>query len=146
MADIAVTTFDYPVQSTATKQSVRTVESIQQDTGVAGEAITAGAPVRIDTATGRYVNAAAGVAGTADVYGVAVNTAPAGMALTVIRRGVMDGFNLTAQAFGALVYLSNTAGRIADAAGTVSVVLGRVIPIHSQKRGESPYKALSVER
>ncbi len=52
-----------------------------------------------------------------------------GQAITVVRDGLLDvGEALAALAFGAPVYLSDTDGTLADAAGTVSVIVGRVVP------------------
>jgi hypothetical protein len=128
---------------TANKVSV--VESIMQMTLPAAEAITAGAIVRIDTTTGRFTNANASSAGEARVYGVAARTVPAGMPVTAIRKGVMDGFNLDSQAYDAAIYASNTDGIMADAAGTTSLVVGRVIPGTSNNIGAGHDKLLFVD-
>jgi len=136
MADIAL----------AQTARVEIVESIQQMTLPAAEAITPGAPVRIDTATGRFTNANGAAAGEARVWGVATGQAAfaAGQAVTAIRRGVLDGFVFT-QAYDAAIYLSDTDGRLADAAGTVSTVVGRVIPATATTTGTAYDKLLSVE-
>src|SRR5438105_4865102 len=114
--------------SLVTADRVRIVESIEQLTLPAAEAITAGMPVRIDTTTGKFTAANGSSAGEARVYGIAVSTVAAGFTVTAIRRGVMDGWDFTSQAYDAALYLSDTDGRVGDAAGTVSTVLGRVIP------------------
>ena len=47
----------------------------------------------------------------------------------VLTRGLVAGFTLTSQAYGATIYLSDTAtGILGDAAGTVSTKIGRVWP------------------
>lgn len=52
-----------------------------------------------------------------------------GQAITVVRKGILDvGEALAALAIGAKVYLSDTDGLFADAAGTVSTIVGEVIP------------------
>lgn len=52
-----------------------------------------------------------------------------GKAITVVRDGLLDvGEALSGLAYGAAVYLSDTDGTLADAAGTVSVIAGRVEP------------------
>jgi hypothetical protein len=116
---------------------------IQQLTLPAAEAITAGAPVRIDTA-GKFTNSNGTSAGEARVWGIATKTVAAGEALTAVRRGILDGFTFS-QAYDAAIYLSDTDGTLADAAGTVSTVVGRVVPGWSQLLGSNPDKLLSVE-
>lgn len=52
-----------------------------------------------------------------------------GQAVTVVREGLLDvGNALSALAFGAPVYLSDTDGTLATTAGTVPVIIGRVAP------------------
>lgn len=127
-----------------TANHVRIVESIEQMTLPAGAAIVAGAPVRIDTTTGRFVPAAAGTAGNARVWGIASNGAPSGMPVTAVRRGVMDGWDFTSDDYDAPMFLSNTAGRIDNSAGTVSTVIGRVIPGTATTLGTDYDKLLHV--
>jgi hypothetical protein len=119
MADIALVTagrveiVGFPVRSAAS---------------VAGEAITAGAPCTYN-ATGKAVNADANGAGVlASVKGVADRTVGTGEALTLIQEGRIDGYNLDSQAYGARLFVSDTAGALADAAGTASLPVGTVEP------------------
>lgn len=133
MADIAL----------ATASKVEVVESIEQMTLPAAEAITAGAPVRIDT-NGKFTNANGTTSAEASVYGIATKTAPAGFGLTAIRRGVLDGFTFSG-AYNVAVYLSDTDGRLADAAGTVAARIGWIIPAWSQALGTAADKLLLVD-
>lgn len=128
---------------TANKVSV--VESVIQATLPAAEAITAGAAVRIDTASGKFTNANATSAAEARIYGIAARTVPAGAPVTAIRKGVMDGFNLDALAYDAAVHLSNTDGALADAAGTTAAIVGRVIPGTSNNIGVGLDKLLFID-
>lgn len=132
MADIAV----------ATAGSIHIVESIQQKTLPATEAIVAGAPVRINT-DGKWTNANGTTTGEARVWGIATRSAAAGEAVTAVRRGTLDGYTFS-QAYDAAIYLSDTDGRLADAAGTVSTVIGRVVP-GTAVVGSTYDKLLSVE-
>jgi hypothetical protein len=127
-----------------TADRARIVESLEQMTLPAGEAITAGQAVRVDTSTGKFTGANGSAAGEARIYGVATKTVAAGLPVTAVRRGVLDGFNLSSLAYDAAVYLSDTDGRLDTAAGTVSTVVGRVIPVFSQLLGDSPQKLLLV--
>jgi hypothetical protein len=128
-----------------TANKVEVVESIKQMTLPAAEAITAGAPVRIDTAAGRFTNANGTTAAEARIWGIATRTVAAGEGVTAIRSGVMDGWDLSGLAYDAAVYLSDTDGRIDTAAGTVSTVVGRVIPATATTLGTAYDKILSVE-
>jgi hypothetical protein len=129
-----------------TANRVEIVESLQQMTLVAAEAIVPGAPVRLDTSTGKFTNANGTSTGEARVWGIAVGQKAilAGTPCTAIRRGVLDGYTFS-QAYDAAIYLSDTDGTLADAAGTVSTVVGRVIPGTAVTLGTSPDKLLSIE-
>lgn len=130
----------------AVANTVSIVESIHQMTLPAAEAITPGAPVRIDTSTGKFTAANGTAAGEARVWGIATGkkAIPAGWPVTAIRRGVLDGYTFS-QAYDAAIYLSDTDATLADSAGTVSVVVGRVIPATAVTTGTAYDKLLSVE-
>lgn len=128
-----------------TANKVNIVESIKQLTAPAAEAITAGMAMRLDTATGKFTKANASAAGEARVKWIAVKTVAAGEAVTGIENGVMDGYDLSGLAYDAPVYLSDTDGRLADAAGTVSTVIGRVIPGTATTLGTALDKLLLVD-
>jgi hypothetical protein len=132
MADIAV----------ATAGSVHVVESLWQKTLVATETIAAGAPVRIHT-DGKWTNANGTTTTENRIWGIATKSVIAGEALTAIRRGTMDGFTFS-QAYDAIIYLSDTDGRLGDVAGTVSTIVGRVVP-GTAVVGTTYDKLLSVE-
>lgn len=106
--------------------------------GVAGVALSAGQAVYWNAA-GNLVLSNAGAAGTAKFAGIALNTVGAGQGCSVLRRGYLTGYTLTALAYGAKAYLSNTAGALDDAAGTVSVVVGAVVPMSDATRTKMLY-------
>jgi hypothetical protein len=98
--------------------------------GLASSAITVGQPVYIVTATGKYAPADAnGSAPLNTVRGIALNTAAANGAVDVLVRGFLYGFTLTGVDYGAQVFVSDTAGSLADAAGTASLPVGRCVGI-----------------
>jgi hypothetical protein len=68
----------------------------------------------------------------------------AGLPVTAVRRGVLDGFTLTDQAWDCPIYADDTDGMIGDAAGTVSVEIGRVIPSLANLAGVALGKLLYV--
>mgnify|MGYP000169368632 CR=1 FL=1 len=61
--------------------------------------------------------------------GVALNAAGTGQGVSILRRGHMYGADLASLAYRALVYVSNTAGGLDTAAGTTSLIVGRVVPL-----------------
>jgi hypothetical protein len=128
-----------------TPNKVEVVESFIQMTLPAAEPIVAGAAVRLDVAAGRFTNANAGNAGEARIYGIATRSVIAGQAVTAIRKGVMDGWVFDALAYDADVFLSNNDGRIADVAGVVNVVIGRVIPANNVLLGTAYDKLLFLD-
>ncbi len=128
-----------------TASRVEVVESIEQMTLLAAETITPGACVRIDTSTGKFTNGNGTSAAEARIYGIAVGShdIPAGMPVTAVRMGTLDGFSFS-QAYDAAIYASDTDGRLGDAAGTVSVVVGRVVPGAAEPLGGALAKLLQV--
>lgn len=125
-----------------------------QYTFEADEQITQGQVFRINTTTGKATKGNASVVAeaaqsSAGVYNsqlyIAIDSArQAGNSVTGIRSGLLDGFDLTAQAYGAPVFLNDTDGVIGDAAGTISTLVGRVqpAPIHGVPSGAD--KVLAV--
>ncbi len=98
-----------------------------QVTAPASEAITLAQYVRLSTAgklePGNGTDATESAKG-----GVALSTVGAGETVTMVTDGYLDvGNALTAMAFNASVYLSDTDGTLATTAGTVSRVVGRVV-------------------
>jgi hypothetical protein len=128
-----------------TANKVEIVESVVQMTLPTDEAVTAGMAVRISTTTGKFTKANGTGAAEARAWGVATRTVASGQPVTAIRRGVMDGWDLSAMDYDAPVYLSDTDGRLSTVAGTTSVVIGRVIPATSTTLGTAYDKILHVE-
>lgn len=108
--------------------TVRIVESIDQFDAPSNE-VFGYEPVRLHT-DGTVTPANGTDATESNFAGFAtVESDRVGQAITVIRDGLLDvGNALSALAFGAAVYLSDTDGTLADSAGTVSVIVGRVVP------------------
>jgi hypothetical protein len=139
MADIALTTAD----------RVHVVgHPIEQLSLTCSEDITAGAPVGIvssSTDAGEWVRADASTSAKNRTYGIATKTQKAGLPLTAIRKGRMSGFVFTDQDYDEEIFLSDTIGRIADAAGTVSVRIGRVVPSTAEPTGTAHGKILEID-
>lgn len=111
---------------------------------VAAEAIVAGAPIRIDTA-GKATNGNGTTTTENAVKGIALRTVAAGEALTAMKRGILDGYAFGSTAYAAPVYVSDTDGTLADAAGTASKVVGWVCPGNATTLGTAADKLLMVE-
>lgn len=145
MADLAVKTVDYPVAATATRPDLHVAKEYESHTALTNEDVEAGAPVRFDPVTGRFLNASAAAPATAVVYGIALKGVKKGMGVTAMRRGWVEGFNLDALPFDAQVYLSTTTGKLSTTPGTTSVLIGRVLPVHGHDRNTgSPAKLLNI--
>ncbi len=128
---------------TVVASKVRPVSIIEQEISGAGATITAGQVTRYDTA-GKSVLALATTAANARANGIAINgTAETGMQPTIVRKGIIDlGDALDALAYGADVFLSDTAGTLSDTAGTSSKVIGTVVPGYASV---TPDKLLRVD-
>jgi hypothetical protein len=98
---------------------------------VAGVSITAGQAIRQNTSSGKAALADANAgSGAEKAIGLSLNAAGAGQGVSFIQRGKVYGFDLSGLAYGALVYLSDTAGALADAPSTTnSVPVGRVVAL-----------------
>lgn len=95
---------------------------------IATEAITAGQAV-YQLTTGKVGVADANAAGKQQFRGIALKSVGAGQAVSVLKRGFVTGFGISGLNRDAAVYLSDTAGSLADAAGTMSVICGRVFSL-----------------
>ena len=106
---------------------VREVHADKNDTFdmIAAEAITAGQPV-YQTSAGKAGIADANGSGKQQVRGIALYDTAAGKPCAILRRGYIAGYALSGVAYDGAVFLSDTAGSLDDAAGTLSVNVGRV--------------------
>jgi hypothetical protein len=95
---------------------------------LAAESITKGQAVYFTT-SGRVGVADANAAGKQQCRGIALNGAGAGQAVSVLHRGHVYGFSVSGLNADALAYLSDTAGALADGAGTLNVRVGRVVAL-----------------
>lgn len=97
--------------------------------GIAGETITTGQAVYWIAASGKLGVADANAAGKQQFRGIALNGGGAGQAISYLKQGLISGFTISGLNYDALVYLSDTAGALADAAGTMTVNVGRVVAL-----------------
>ncbi len=115
---------------TRTKQQISVVypHKAEIDNGVAAAALEAGMPVYIDS-NGKYNKADANGAGSNKFRGIALETVGAGQPVSVLVKGELFGYTLTG-AYDAPLYVSETAGELADAAGSTSLVAGHIVALH----------------
>lgn len=95
---------------------------------IAAATITAGQAVYI-TSAGKVNLADANGSGTLQFRGIALRGGAAGQAIPVLKRGRVYGFTVSAVAYDAPLYLSDTAGALGDSAGSTSINAGRVVPL-----------------
>ena len=91
---------------------------------VAGVTITKGQIV-YEVAAGTLALADANAAGLLQAIGVALHGGVTGDAISVMKKGLLYGFTITTDR-GTHVWLSNTPGALADAAGGVAQPVGRI--------------------
>lgn len=123
-----------------TADTVAVVESLEQTTHPCGVDITAGKRIKLNAA-GRWALAAIGDTGAF----IAAATRKAGTALTGIKKGVMDGFDLSGLAYDAKVYSAASGALDTTDTGGTGVEIGRVEAAHSQLLGAIPDKVLRVD-
>jgi len=119
-----------------------------QKTLVASEDLAAGTVVRIiqsGTNAGKWAKADATSYENANAYGIVLKTVVAGQPVTAVRKGYIDGFDLSDVDYWTGVYLSNTPGVLADTAGTIQKAVAAVVPSNSQRLGTAPDKILLVD-
>ena len=91
---------------------------------VCGVTITKGQVVYV-VAAGTLALADANDAGLLQAIGIALHNGVAGDSISVMKKGYLYGYTIT-QDRGTHVWLSNTVGKLADAAGGVAQPVGRI--------------------
>lgn len=92
--------------------------------GIAAVAIEAGQPLYV-TSAGKYGLADANAAAADQFRGIALESVAAGAPISALEEGYLYGYTLGG-AHDAAVYVSDTVGELADAAGTASLEVGKV--------------------
>lgn len=118
---------------TLTASAISLVRKEEAFEAVAGEALTAGQLVFVDGTTGKVLKTAATSAGALGYRrGIVLRSVAAGKAVTVLNKGLVSlGNALSAVAYGAPIYASDTAGAIATSVGTVTYMIGQVEAVWS---------------
>lgn len=108
--------------------NARPVQVLEQFTWPNGESLTKGKYARLDPTTGKAALGNGSSAAEAGFGGIVTGDDGAAT-ITVLRKGIVDvGDALAGMSFGDVVYLSDTDGILDTATGTVTLVVGYVIP------------------
>ena len=94
---------------------------------ISAVALTKGQLVYLNS-SGKYALADGASATTMKMMGVCLSTVDANRPITILKRGHMYGYTVSGMAYTALVYVSDTDGAADTAAGTVSRVIGSIVP------------------
>ena len=110
------------IQAGKTVTPVNEYEPIMK-TYIAGEALTTGVAVKLNSSGHVIKSVAADALGVQIGIVIGTGALAAGAAVVVMMRGCLDGYDLSALAYGAGVFAG--AAGVVDTAGTIS--LGRVV-------------------
>jgi len=80
-------------------------------------------------ANGAYALTDASFANRSGFRGILLETTVASGVVSLLRRGVLYGYDLSGVNADAPIYLSNTAGTLSSVAGDNSVIVGRVVTL-----------------
>ena len=116
MADLAITVANISVIKPEDAEIVQVVVA---------ETVTAGQPLWIDS-NGKGQLADANAAGERQARSLTLEAGLTNQSISCLKRGYVEGFTLSSQAFDDPIFLSDTVGVLADAAGTVTVPVGLV--------------------
>lgn len=101
-------------------------------------AVTAG-QAAYQANTGKFGVADANAAGLQQFRGIFLSTKGANQAVSLLKRGHVGGFDVSAMAYDAPIYLSDTAGALDTAAGTLAVQVGRVVAMPDDPKTKVVY-------
>lgn len=113
MADLALT---------AAQISLSKPQEAEVDFAICAVAVTTGQSLYVD-ANGKAALADANAGGAQQTRALALEGGAIGQSISILKRGRVFGFTIT-QAYDAPIFQSDTAGALADAAGTLTVPVG----------------------
>ena len=128
---------------TITAADVAVISVIETLTAPEAETLAVGQYARLNVTSGKIEKGNASDAAEARKGGLVIKREADGK-VTILRKGTVDvGNALTGEDYDADIFLSNTDGRIADAAGVVTLVVGTVVPIWTNQSAVAD-KALRI--
>ena len=101
--------------------------------------ITVGHALYQDPTTGAFGLTVATASGTAGFRGIALETNVASGTISMLRRGILFGYDLSGMNYDDNIYLGDVAGTLNDAAGTISVTVGRVVSVNDMAKTKVAY-------
>lgn len=91
--------------------------------------ITQGFAFYVDPTTGTALPTDGTSSSKVAVRGIALDTVGAGQAFDGLEKGYVAGLDVSGSSYDALIYVSDTVGRLGTTAGSNSSVAGRVAPL-----------------
>ncbi len=95
-------------------------------------ALTEGQALYFVAASGNVGVADANDSGKEQFRGIALQAVAAGQTVDVLKRGRVAGYTVSALSYDDPIYLSDTAGSLSTAVGTMTVNCARVVPINDK--------------
>jgi len=106
---------------------------------VATAALTEGQALYLVAATGKAGVADANDSGKQQFRGIALQAVSAGQTVDVLKRGRVAGYTVSGLSYDDPIYLSDTAGSLSTAVGTMTVNCARVVPVNDKDRTKVLY-------
>ena len=106
---------------------------------VAVAALTEGQALYLVAASGKSGVADANDSGKQQFRGIALQAVAAGQTVDILVRGRVYGYTVSGLSYDDPIYLSDTAGSLSTAVGTMTVNCGRIIPINDKDRTKVMY-------
>lgn len=126
---------------TVTADSVALVDPMSAETlpVILTATVTRGLAAYQLAATGKFGIADANDSGKEQFRGIFLDPGAAGQVVSLLKRGRLAGYDLSAMNYDDPVYLSNTPGALSTTAGAMSVLVGRVAAMTDAARTKVIY-------
>lgn len=98
----------------------------------AAAALTKGQALYFVAADGTVGVADANDSGKQQFRGIALQAVAAGQTVDVLKRGRVEGYTVSGLSYDDPIYLSDTAGSLSTAVGTMTVNCARVVPLNDK--------------
>lgn len=106
---------------------------------ILAETVGRGQPAYQVASTGKFGLADANASGKQQFRGIFLAPGASGQSVSLLKEGRVEGWDLSSLNYDALVYLSDTVGEFSDSAGTMSVIVGRVVAMSDSNRKKVLY-------
>lgn len=106
---------------------------------ILNETVARGQPAYQVAASGKFGLADANGSGKQQFRGLFLDPGASGQGVSLIKEGRVEGFDLSGLDYDDPVYLSDTVGELSDSAGTMTVIVGRVVAMSDSSRKKVLY-------